>query len=55
MMPCKPRGRLSSNFDDWSAGLTDRSRAFYRNNTPEGSNESINGEDGLAGTTLPYK
>lgn len=43
------------NFDDWSAGLTERSRGFYRINTPGGSNESINGEDGPAGTTVQQK
>ncbi|XP_076604894.1 protein Daple isoform X2 [Chaetodon auriga] len=33
-----------------SQGLTDRSRGVYRNSTPGGSSESINGEDGQGQT-----
>ncbi|XP_070834981.1 protein Daple [Chaetodon trifascialis] len=33
-----------------SQGLTDRSRGVYRNSTPRGSSESINGEDGQGQT-----
>lgn len=42
-------------FDNWSAGLAERSRGFYHNNPPGGSNESISGEDGPAGMTTQQK
>lgn len=42
----------SLQHSDWSAGLTDRSRAIVRSSTPGGSSESINGEDGHGQGTL---